>query len=178
MSTPSPTPTSSASAVASTPATSSATRPPTTQPVPSPRPTSQRPATPALAPTQGTACSPSLAGTKAHVAEAGNYLAEIFQLPVLSIIGVGSRSTPNSDHPKGLALDFPVTRALGDRLAQYVLDHQDLLSVSYVIWRQRINLGDGKGWTPMEDRGSPTANHFDHVHVSFRAQPDGAGPTC
>jgi len=22
------------------------------------------------------------------------------------------------------------------------------------------------GWVPMEDRGSITANHFDHVHIS------------
>lgn len=126
----------------------------------------------------GQQCPATLAGTKPHVAQAGNYLADLFGLRVLGILGVGSRTTANSDHPKGLALDFPVNRATGDRLAQYVLDHWSLLSVSYVIWRQRINLGDGKGWTPMADRGSATANHYDHVHVSFRAQPNGAGPTC
>ncbi len=39
----------------------------------------------------------------------------------------------------------------------------------YVIWRQRYN--DGSGWDPMEDRGSITANHYDHVHVSFEVAP-------
>lgn len=148
----------------------------TSRAAPAPAP---RTATPAPVRTAtGKECSPTLAGTKPHVAEAGHLIAEVFSLRALSILGVGSRTTPNSDHPKGLALDFPVTRAAGDRLAQYVLDHQTLLSVTYVIWRQRINLGDGKGWKPMEDRGSSTANHFDHVHVSFLPAPNGAGLTC
>jgi uncharacterized protein YbdZ (MbtH family) len=58
-------------------------------------------------------------------------------------------------------------RPLGDALAAYVLAHRAELHVSYVIWQQRINLGGG--WSPMADRGSPTANHLDHVHVSFTA---------
>ncbi|MCV7097646.1 hypothetical protein H7H99_21600, partial [Mycobacterium kubicae] len=41
------------------------------------------------------------------------------------------------------------------------------LGVTYVIWQQRYN--DGNGWSTMENRGSPTANHMDHVHVSFLA---------
>ena len=55
--------------------------------------------------------------------------------------------------------------ALGDRVAAFALEHQDEYGVMYVIWLQRYN--DGGGWDPMEDRGSITANHFDHVHVSF-----------
>jgi hypothetical protein len=34
-----------------------------------------------------------------------------------------------------------------------------------VIWNQRINTGSG--WESMEDRGGATANHEDHVHISF-----------
>lgn len=55
--------------------------------------------------------------------------------------------------------------ALGDALAQWALDHQAEFGVMYVIWRQRYN--DGDGWSMMEDRGSITQNHYDHVHVSF-----------
>lgn len=55
--------------------------------------------------------------------------------------------------------------ALGDRLAEFALAHQSEFGISYVIWRQRINLGDG--WQPMEDRGSITQNHYDHVHTSY-----------
>ena len=55
--------------------------------------------------------------------------------------------------------------ALGDTLAEYVLANQAANGITYVIWRQRYN--DGRGWDPMEDRGSITQNHYDHVHVSF-----------
>ncbi len=57
--------------------------------------------------------------------------------------------------------------ALGDQVAAYALAHQPAHAITYVIWRQRINSGDG--WEPMEDRGSITQNHYDHVHVSFDA---------
>ena len=55
--------------------------------------------------------------------------------------------------------------ALGDAHAQFALDHMEEFGIWYVIWRQRYN--DGSGWDPMEDRGSITQNHYDHVHVSF-----------
>jgi hypothetical protein len=55
--------------------------------------------------------------------------------------------------------------ALGDTHAEFALTHMAEFGVMYVIWRQRYN--DGSGWDPMEDRGSITQNHYDHVHVSF-----------
>jgi hypothetical protein len=58
--------------------------------------------------------------------------------------------------------------ALGDRVAEFALGSLANVpehGVMYVIWRQRYN--DGSGWDPMEDRGSITQNHYDHVHVSF-----------
>jgi len=58
--------------------------------------------------------------------------------------------------------------ALGDALAAWALEHQEEFAITYVIWRQRYN--DGRGWDPMEDRGSITQNHYDHVHVSFEAE--------
>ncbi|WP_307831975.1 hypothetical protein [Prauserella cavernicola] len=63
----------------------------------------------------------------------------------------------------------------GDQLAEYVLANQDEFGVSYVIWSQQYN--DGSGWSMMEDRGSATANHYDHVHVSFDASAD-VSVTC
>jgi hypothetical protein len=45
------------------------------------------------------------------------------------------------------------------------LRNQEALGISYVIWKQRVNYGDG--WERMEDRGDATENHFDHVHISF-----------
>lgn len=81
------------------------------------------------------------------------------------MIGRAARSS-SSDHPDGLAIDFMVSTSTGDALAAYVLENQSRFGVKYVIWRQRYN--DGGGWSYMEDRGSSTANHYDHVHVSFR----------
>lgn len=88
--------------------------------------------------------------------------------------GLGSRSR-TSDHPSGHALDFSVNRVTGDQVAEYALENMKLLSVKYVIWRQRINYGNG--WERMEDRGSATANHYDHVHISFNRTKTG-NPTC
>ena len=42
------------------------------------------------------------------------------------------------------------------------------LGIMYIIYRQRIRdiRMASAGWVPMPDRGSITANHFDHVHIS------------
>jgi LysM repeat protein len=72
-------------------------------------------------------------------------------------------------HPSGKALDYMVMsdNALGDAIAQYHVDHWDELGVEYIIWEQRILTSPGGAWKAMEDRGSVTANHFDHVHVNY-----------
>jgi hypothetical protein len=127
-------------------------------------------------PAGGTCRTVGWGGVKRHVALAGDSLVARFGLNPVSIAGVGERALPTSDHPKGLALDFFVDRRLGDELSTYVRAHRDNLAVTYVIWRQRIDNGDG--WRPMAGRGSPTANHYDHVHVSFRATGSGAELTC
>jgi len=54
---------------------------------------------------------------------------------------------------------------LGDAPAPYGLRTREGLGVTYVIFRQRYKARSG--WDPMEDRGSITQNHYDHVHVSF-----------
>jgi uncharacterized protein YraI len=57
--------------------------------------------------------------------------------------------------------------ALGDKVAQMTLNQWNSYRTMYVIWKQRINSNDGRGWRLMEDRGSITQNHYDHVHTSF-----------
>lgn len=93
---------------------------------------------------------------------------------VTTIYGVGARETANSDHPKGLALDFMVgtDATKGDQIAAFLQQNQGAYGVSYIIWKQRIwNVARAsEGWRSMADRGSITANHFDHVHVSFLAK--------
>ncbi|MBC3193332.1 hypothetical protein H7X46_19920 [Pseudonocardia sp. C8] len=101
-------------------------------------------------------------GVASNVAEAGEKLRCMFGVD--TVLGIGSRGG-TSDHPSGKALDFMVDSATGDRLAEYALAHADELDIKYVIWEQRINTGDG--WEMQEDRGGATANHMDHVHISF-----------
>lgn len=89
----------------------------------------------------------------------------------ISDIG-GYRPTTSGEHGLGLALDVMTysNSAKGDQVLQWVLAHHDELNVYYVIWEQHI-YGSWTGWKakPMEDRGSITANHFDHVHISFNS---------
>ncbi|MBP2366568.1 hypothetical protein [Pseudonocardia parietis] len=101
-------------------------------------------------------------GVAANVADAGETLRCMFAVD--SVLGIGSRGG-TSDHPSGKALDFMVDPATGDELAEYALANADELGITYVIWQQRINTGDG--WEMQEDRGGATANHMDHVHISF-----------
>ena len=88
------------------------------------------------------------------------------------LIGVAGRSR-HSDHPTGLALDLMVRGDKGDRIARCALANKEELGVEYVIWKQRINYGDG--WERMQDRGGITENHYDHVHISFKRGAGGDG---
>ena len=126
--------------------------------------------------TAGTDCgvdTSELGAVKAHVRSAGLFLGCRFGEPTM--YGVSGRAG-TSDHPSGKAIDFMVDRATGDALAACTLRNQEALGVSYVIWKQRINFGSG--WEPMEDRGGVTANHFDHVHVSFDTAAGGRPRSC
>jgi len=54
-----------------------------------------------------------------------------------------------------------------NQLAEYCAANTRALGLKYVIWKQRINSGDSRGWRHMADRGGITPNHFDHVHITF-----------
>jgi hypothetical protein len=72
------------------------------------------------------------------------------------------------DHPLGRAVDIMVSGSLGWDVANFVRENYAALGVSYVIYSQNIWSVEraGEGWRAMSDRGSTTANHYDHVHVS------------
>lgn len=86
-----------------------------------------------------------------------------------SAFGLGSIGgyRPNAgEHSTGQAIDFMISsQAQGDAIAAFVQAHAGELGVKYVIWRQRY-WTPGSAWDPMSDRGSATANHYDHVHVT------------
>ena len=75
----------------------------------------------------------------------------------------------HGEHVDGRAIDFMVTdSALGQAVADYLLANAGTLGIRDIIWAQRIWTPErsSEGWRYMPDRGSPTANHYDHVHVA------------
>ena len=111
---------------------------------------------------KATATSTAYSSWAAHVRPV---VAEVAQAHGVSTV----LTRPGHSPTQQLAADFMVYSdgAKGDAVAQSVIDNASRFNVDYVIWKQRIHMIGGSGWTPMEDRGSPTANHMDHVHVSF-----------
>lgn len=106
------------------------------------------------------------------------------KFPEVSTIG-GYRSDGYEDHPSGTSLDIMVSPigtttpgglALGDAIVKYIYDNNAAFKNQYVIWKQALHYPNGS-IQPMEDRGSITQNHFDHVHTRAIAGPrtHGAG---
>lgn len=72
-------------------------------------------------------------------------------------------------HGSGRAIDAMISdSSVGWEIARYVRENAKRLGVSEVIYSQRIWTvqRSGEGWRSMSDRGSASANHYDHVHVS------------
>ncbi len=107
--------------------------------------------------------------------------AEAFRQEIAAKFGItnigGYREGDPEDHGQGLAVDVmvPTSSELGDQVAQYAIDNMDRAGISYVIWKQQFYMpvdniyGPANTWNQMPDRGGDTANHYDHVHISFNA---------
>ena len=79
------------------------------------------------------------------------------------------RRTSSGYHGEGRALDCMISDStVGWEIAKWVRAHAKELGAMEVIYRQHIWTvqRSSEGWRSMSDRGSPTANHMDHVHVS------------
>jgi hypothetical protein len=75
----------------------------------------------------------------------------------------------HGEHASGRAIDIMVSDvALGTAIAEFLRSHASELHLYDILWRQRIwtPVRAGEGWRYMSSRGSATANHYDHVHVS------------
>ena len=88
---------------------------------------------------------------------------------------------PLPEHARGLALDVmvpgwdtPAGQQLGDDIAAWVFEHAGDYRVSYTLWRQHYQPFPAAKYegAMMEHRGSASANHFDHLHITV----DPAGP--
>jgi hypothetical protein len=74
------------------------------------------------------------------------------------------------EHRTGRAVDIMVygDSALGYKIAAFAQKNARALGISQVIWHQHIWTVQraGDGWRSMPNRGSATANHMNHVHVT------------
>lgn len=96
--------------------------------------------------------------------------------PEIKDIG-GVRADSLKWHPNGLAIDVMIPsyntadgKALGDRVLAFAMQHAAKYGLNHAIWRQTMYT-QGSAPRGMENRGSDTQNHFDHVHIAT----DGGG---
>jgi hypothetical protein len=88
------------------------------------------------------------------------------------------RPGTSGEHPLGRACDFMLSSGgvmpsgpwvqRGYEVASWAQANAARLGIMYIIYRQRIwdiRMASA-GWVQMPDRGSITANHYDHVHIS------------
>lgn len=76
----------------------------------------------------------------------------------------------HGEHVNGEAIDFMVPSfEVGERVKDYLYAHHAEFGLFDIIWAQQIWTIErsGEGFRPMSDRGSATANHFDHVHIKI-----------
>ena len=119
---------------------------------------------------------PAMNGLTPHTKKMKVALAKKFGITSFSLFRAGDGDGTGHGHNSGRAVDFmvPVNSAQGDQLAEYLTKHMDELGVYYIIWKQRFYMpqqniyGPANTWNIMPNRGGVTANHYDHVHVSFK----------
>ena len=139
------------------------------------QPVAETAATPEVQPLASTPTAANAISTDPHLQPQ----AEAFRQEIAAKFGItnigGYREGDPEDHGKGLAVDVmvPTSSELGDQVAQYAIDNMDRAGISYVIWKQQFYMpvnniyGPANTWNQMPDRGGDTANHYDHVHISF-----------
>ena len=90
------------------------------------------------------------------------------KFPDITSYGGVRAGDSGSEHATGHALDVMVSGAEGQEVADWLQANYKKLGISELIWQQHIWTvqRSSEGWRAMADRGSTTANHYDHVHVS------------
>ncbi len=76
----------------------------------------------------------------------------------------------HGEHVNGEAIDFMVpSSSVGQRVADFLFANRSELNLFDIIWSQRIWTIErsSEGFRSMSDRGSATANHYDHVHIKI-----------
>ncbi len=84
-----------------------------------------------------------------------------------SITAYGGLSGSGGEHSTGKALDIMVSGAVGVDVAAWLKANFATFGITEIIYQQKIwtTQRASEGWRAMADRGSATANHYDHIHV-------------
>lgn len=82
----------------------------------------------------------------------------------------GYRADSDSYHASGRAIDVMVSGEAGWEIARWARANATALGIIEVLYSQQIWTAQrsGDGWRSFSDRGSVSANHYDHVHISVR----------
>jgi hypothetical protein len=141
-----------------------------TKPEPEPKPQVPAASSPTSSGASGVSAAPCPDGSSIESGLTQNagamYRAVCNALPVLTTYG---GYAPRGEHSDGTAIDFMVpSTAVGYQLAEFARQNAAALNIRIVIWNRRIWTPErsSEGWRYMEDRGSVTANHEDHVHIA------------
>lgn len=81
--------------------------------------------------------------------------------------GLGEHSSGNAMDVMIPGYDTPQGKAMGDAIAAFVIKNKEALGLDGLIWRQ-TSYGYGGSFSTgkaMDDRGSDTQNHMDHLHI-------------
>jgi hypothetical protein len=83
------------------------------------------------------------------------------------ITSYGGIRGDGSEHASGKAVDIMTSGARGAEIAAWLQANYSKLGIVEIIYQQKIwtTQRASEGWRAMPDRGSATANHFDHIHV-------------
>lgn len=128
----------------------------------------KKPSAESAAGVSGAACGKS-SGIESGLVSNGKRVYRAICAAFPEVSSFGGRRGGGGFHSTGQAVDAMISdSAAGWRLANWVRAHASELGVSEVIYSQKIwtRQRAGEGWRGMSDRGSATANHYDHVHVS------------
>ena len=129
-----------------------------------PKPEPAEPAEPA-GPSLGGACANGASITAGRAS-----LYDIFNTVCANWPEITSYGTWRNDgeHGEGRAIDIMISGDTGWAVAEFLRANYSALGIEYIIFSQQMWSVErsGEGWRGMSDRGSTTANHYDHVHVT------------
>lgn len=84
----------------------------------------------------------------------------------------GYRASSRSNHQYGGAIDFMLTpgkeSGMGWDIARFLAANASAFHIDHIIFEQKVWTPSSSTWRLMENRGSATQNHMDHVHVSVK----------